>query len=409
LAAVLEAQAPTAPAASEAQFIAEIRTHGNARLADEEVIRLTGLEVGQRLNENTLTEVERRLQKSGHFDSIEIRKRYRSLEDFSQVALLLVVHERIEGKGNAITRPLRKIRSRVMFLPILTYRDGYGWTYGVRSSTVDTLGFGERLSVPLTWGATKRAALELERSFESGPLTRIQSSIGISNETNPRFLLTDQRVELKARAERRIGIVRLGVDGGRTKVDFGTTHESFWAYGANAAIDTRADPKFPSNAVYAFAGWRGLERNGGQARIGIVEGDLRGYWRFARQAVVAAHLNYEGADRRLPDYERLLLGGAPLLRGTRVASADGDRLIAASTELRIPITSPLRFGRFGGTLFFDAAKTYDVGQRPSSAPWSRGAGVGLFMIVQFMSVNLHFAHSLDGDGGRVHLSTGFTF
>jgi hypothetical protein len=31
------------------------------------------------------------------------------------------------------------------------------------------------------------------------------------------------------------------------------------------------------------------------------------------------------------------------------------------------------------------------------------------MSVRFLSVNLHFARSLDGNGNRLHLSTGFTF
>ena len=65
-----------------------------------------------------------------------------------------------------------------MFLPILNYADGYGFTYGGRISAQGMLGMGERLSVPLTWGGTRRAALEFERTFKSGPLTRIESSVG---------------------------------------------------------------------------------------------------------------------------------------------------------------------------------------------------------------------------------------
>jgi outer membrane protein assembly factor BamA len=397
---------PTAPAP---EIVAEIRTHGNARIADEEIIRVAGLQLGQRLEEGTLADVEARLRKSGRFDSIEIRKRYRSLEDFSQVALVLVVHERLQAGGSAITRPIRKIRSRVMFLPIVKYDDGYGWTYGVQSSTVNLLGIGERLSVPLTWGATKHAALELERPFESGPLTRIQSSFGVSSQTNPRFLLTDRRTEVNARAERKIHILRFGGEAGRTDVRFGTLAEHFLTFGGNVAIDTRGDPAFPANAVYAFAGWRTLNREGGQPRIGIVRADVRGYWRAAGQAVVAARVQYEGADRRLPDYERLLVGGASTARGTRVGALVGDRALAASAELRVPTSSPLSFGRFGLTVFADAAKAYDAGQRAGEVRWSSGAGAGIFMIVPFVSLNLHFARSLDGNGNRLHLSTGFTF
>jgi outer membrane protein assembly factor BamA len=391
------------------EFVAEIRTHGNARIADEEILRVAALQVGQRLEANTLEEVEGRLRESGRFDTIEVRKRYRSLEDFSQVAILLVVHERLEAGGSAITRPLRKLRSRAMFLPIVKYDDGYGWTYGVHSSTSDLLGIGERLSVPLTLGGTKRAAVELERTFENGPLTRIQASFGVSSQRNPRFLLTDRRVVVDARAERKIRILRLGAEAGHSTVRFGTLDDRFWTFAGTTTIDTRADPAFPANAVYAFAGWRALNRAGSQPRIGIVQGDLRGYWRPVGQAVVAARVHYEGADRQLPDYERLLVGGASTLRGTRVGTFVGDRALAASAELRVPITSPLSFGRFGATLFFDSAKAYDVGQLSTHVPWSNGAGAGIFMIVPFVSINVHFARSLNGDGNRLHLSTGFTF
>ena len=407
---LLTAQIPdAATGAPTPEFVAEIRTHGNARIADEEIVRLSGLQLGQQLDEGTLAEVEARLRKSGRFDSVEIRKRYRSLEDFSQVAVLLVVHERLDVGGSALLRPLRKLRSHVMFLPILKYDDGYGWTYGVISGTSSLIGIGERLSFPLSWGGTRRAAVELERPFEHGPLTRVQSSFGISSRVNPRFSVADRRWELNARVERKLRILRLGIDAGAADVQFGSLAERFLTYGANATIDTRGDPAFPSNAVYAFAGWRALDREGGPPRIGIVRGDLRGYWRAIRQAVLGARVQYEGADRTLPDYERLLIGGASTLRGTRVGALVGDRALIASTELRVPISSPLSFARLGGTLFYDAAKAYDAGQRASVAPWSSGAGAGAFMTLRFFSINVHFAHSLNGNGNRIHLSTGFTF
>jgi outer membrane protein assembly factor BamA len=87
----------------------------------------------------------------------------------------------------------------------------------------------------------------------------------------------------------------------------------------------------------------------------------------------------------------------------------GDRAVIASIELRIPVSSPLSFARLGGTLFYDAAKAYDAGQRSSATPWSSGAGAGAFMTLRFLSLNVHFAHSLNGTGNRIHLSTGFTF
>jgi outer membrane protein assembly factor BamA len=125
--------------------------------------------------------------------------------------------------------------------------------------------------------------------------------------------------------------------------------------------------------------------------------------------VLAARAQYEGADKRLPDYERLLVGGANTLRGTRVGTLIGDRALAGSTELRIPLTSPLSFARLGTTAFFDVAKAFDAGQRPGDVHWSRGVGAGFFIAVPFVRLNFHFAHSLDGNGNRLHVSSGFTF
>src|SRR5262249_39604071 len=113
--------------------------------------------------------------------------------------------------------------------------------------------------------------------------------------------------------------------------------------------------------------------------------------------------------RPLPDYERLLVGGASTLRGTRVGTLVGDRALTGSAELRIPLTSPLSFARMGTTAFFDIAKAYDVGQRPADVPWFRGAGAGFFIPCLLVKLTFLFPHPLDGNGNRLHVSSGFTF
>ncbi len=398
-----------------AETIREIRVHGNAYLSDEDVIALAGIDVGTPLAADDLHAIRERLEKSGRFESIDVRKRYRSLTDMSDVAILLVVHERpgirtIDDGPSVIFNPIRRVTSRLMFLPIITYADGYGFTYGGRVSTVGLLGIGERLSVPLTWGGVRRAAIEFERPFDRGPLTRVESSFAIWNRKNPRFEIRDQRVELKGRAERVLAdVVRLGVDASRSTISFGDVDDRLTTFGANAALDTRGDPAFPSNAVLISAGWSALDFRTAPDRINRYTAEARGYLRVYRQAVVAGRAQYVSADATLPPYERLLLGGSSTVRGFRTGAFDGDRTLATSAELRVPITSVLSGAKLGFTAFVDAGQIWNVGQSREEVEWRRGVGGGVFLIAPLVRINLDVARGLKTGDTRVHVSSGFTF
>ena len=400
-----------------AETVREIRVHGNAAVTDADVLKLAGIAVGDPLTPDSLTRVEKRLKDSQRFETIEVRKRYRSIDDPTDVALVLVVHERAgvtsaPGGGGItrISRPWHRIFSeRLMFFPILTYDDGYGFTYGGRVSTVDLLGMGERLSTPLTWGGTKRAALEFERTFKTGPITRAFSSVGIWKRQNPHFDLGDRRIELKGRAERQFAhLVRIGVDASRSSVSFGQLDDRIWTFGANAVLDTRGDPAFPGNAVVLGAGWSALHVGGGD-KINRYTTDTRGYLRVVRQAVVAGRVQYFNSDAALPPYERLLLGGSSNLRGFRTGMFDGDRMIVTSAELRVPVTSVIHGAKFGVDVFTDASKAVDFGARLKDAAWRRGAGAGVFIIAPRVKINLDVAPGFDGGGTRFSLGTGFSF
>jgi outer membrane protein assembly factor BamA len=387
--------------------ISEIRVHGNATMADDEVIKLAGVSVGAILERNGLRAVEKRLRDSGRFDDVQVRERYRTLE-MDDVALILLVHEKpgVRADGS-MPSPLHRLTSRLMFLPILTYDDGYGWTYGGRVSTVDALGMGERLSVPLTWGATRRATLEAERTFASGPLTRVQGSFGISQRENPFYDLDDQRTELRGRVERRLfGLVTVGADAARTHIEFGGAPDHFWTGGGDVTLDTRRDPAFPSDAVRISTAWNRLNLT--ETGINRYRVDASGFKRVIRQAVFAVHAQYDTADAALPAYERWLVGGSNL-RGTPAGTLAGDKRLLGAAELRVPFDSPLSTGRVGFTVFMDAARTSLFGESLSDAHTYRGAGAGVFLVVPFITLNLDVAHSLDGYGTRVHFSTGFSF
>jgi hypothetical protein len=415
---VFDAEAPThGPAVLpdvQQEIVREVRIHGNAFLADDEVLKLARVAVGAPLDADGIAAIERRLKDSGRFETVEVRKRYRSLTDPTDVALVLLVHERpgirtAADRDVPALRPWRRFTSGLMFLPILSYADGYGFTYGARVSAVDTLGIGERLSVPLTWGGTRRAALEFERTFERGPLTRLSSSVGIWQRENPRFEIDDQRVELKAGVERQFAhVVRLGAEATRSTVEFGDLDDRLWTFGTTAALDTRGDPAFPGNAVYLGAGWTALNVEGlPQTNRYTLDG--RGYLRLFGQPVLAGRAQYYTSDAPLPIYERLLLGGASSLRGFGTGSFDGDRMLVTSAEVRVPLTSVIRGAKLGMTVFADAGKVADYGTSLDDARWERSAGGGLFLIASILRINVDVAKSLDGGGTRVHLASGFAF
>jgi hypothetical protein len=395
------------------EVVREIRVHGNAQIADAEVLKIAGISVGTALAADGVGDIERRLKQSGWFESVEVRKRYRSIADPSDVAIVLVVHEKTTVTASPTGVPEKKrsrwFTSRIMFLPILTYADGYGFTYGARFSTKDLLGIDERLSVPLTWGGTRKAALEFDRGFKRGPITRIFSSAAIYQRENPRFEIDDRRIEFRGRAERNFKqIFFVGTEASQASIKFADLNDDMWTMGADAALDTRGDPAFPGNAVYLFGGWTAMNVDRLE-RINRYTADARGHLRLFGQPVLAGRALYRVADGTLPPYERLLIGGSSSLRGFDTGAFDGDKTLSASAELRVPITSVISAGKLGLTVFADAAKSADYGQSLSNAKWRHGAGAGVFLTASVIKVNLDVAHGFDGGGTKVHLSSGFVF
>jgi outer membrane protein assembly factor BamA len=275
---------------------------------------------------------------------------------------------------------------------------------------VNLLGAGERLSVPLTWGGTRRAAVEAERTFKSGPLTRVQSTFGIMQRENPRFEIDDRRVEWTGRAERTTArVLRTGVEGSRSSVDFGALDDRLWTVGAFAALDTRGDPAFPRNAVLLGARWNALHVDRRDEPIQRYTTEARGFLGVFRQLVLAGRVQYSTTDRPLPPYERLLMGGSSTLRGFKTGTFDGDRMLVTSTELRLPITSVLSGAKLGVSAFMDAGKIFDANQSLKDASWHQGVGGGVFLIATIFRLNLDVARGLKDGDTRVHLSSGFSF
>ncbi len=155
------------------EVVTELRVHGNFATPDAEVVRLAGIEVGDEFGPGVLDCIAARLRATDRFDDVEVRKRYRSLTQGDEVTLILVVRERPSvARGGPIVRALKAASQRTLLVPMLDHSEGHGFTYGARLTLVDGLGRGGRLSVPLTLGGTRQAALEIEKPFDAVRFTR---------------------------------------------------------------------------------------------------------------------------------------------------------------------------------------------------------------------------------------------
>ena len=142
------------------EVVAEVRIHGNYRTPDADVLQLAGITAGSPLGAGGIEAVAERLRKSGRFEAVEVRKRYRSLTEAEQVAVIIVVQERpgVE-KGGVMPGPLKRLGNTIMAVPTFDYVDGYGVTAGGRLSFVNVFGKEGHIVLPLTVGSTRQAAV----------------------------------------------------------------------------------------------------------------------------------------------------------------------------------------------------------------------------------------------------------
>ena len=409
------------PVRAEAQeSIAEIRVHGNHTTPEAEIVSLARLVVGDPASESTLQAAEQRLQDSARFDAVEVRRRYRSISDPSEILVILLVDERAAvSADNLIPGPLSRMKAAGMWLPILNARDGYGLTYGARISIVKPLGTGSRVSVPLTWGGERRAALEVERTFDRGPIATARGTVSAYRRMNPHFNEPDTRREVAFQADRLLTRwLRAGADARVAQVTFGDTESRHTAGGAHLVLDTRLDPSFPRNAVHATVGWERIgfgapaDRRPEALRLpskaAVVTTDVRGYVGIGGSAVLALRAQTSRASAALPPSAQSLLGGTDSLRGYRAGHRAGDGVAAVSAEARLPLTSPLNYGRFGVKAFVDAGTTWDAGERLADQRFDRGIGGGVYFGATAFTRGIDVAWPRDGKP-RVHVGFGVTF
>lgn len=418
--------------------VEDVRVHGNHSTPDEEVLRIAAIAIGVPLEAGLPEAARKRLEDSGRFSSVEIRQRSRSIEDPTRVALIILVAEHasvrpvVDVDVPAVPGVLGRLRSQMMFLPILSIDDGYGLTYGLRTSLVGGRQSTTRLSVPASWGGTRQLALEAEKTFTrqrrgepgttgtdrgivSGGLTRVRGSAGLWRQEHPFF----EQGQFRQYAEGEVSyrpkpVFGVGATAGVAAVSFGEVDDRMTRGGVFAEVDTRRDPLFPRNAVFARTSWTRLTFEHPE-QSGVPDGgrsrwhhDVRGYLGVIGQVVLAARLQVDAVDTALPAYAQPIFGGADTLRGIRAGYTVGDNLWSAMVEARAPITSVLRTTRFGVLAFYDTGATWNHGQRWRDAGREEGVGGGIFLVNPFFQFQFSVAHGI-GLSTRVHVSTGVSF
>jgi len=396
---------PTAAQAPEK--ITEVRVHGNHTTPDTDILQISGLAAGAEPTDARLKEAEQKLRASRRFEGVELRKRYLSITDPSQVLVMIVVDEHPAVSATDLTPgALKKFRAMQMWMPILKHEDGYGFTYGARLAFKDSIGERSRVSVPMTWGGERRIGLDAERSFD-GPISIVRGGVSLYRRVNPHFELPDRRTEARVEADKLFtSWLRAGVGARVANVEFGPDYEArHSAAGFHTVVDTRIDPSFPRNAIHTQIGWERLFFGDSAGRWNT---DARGYVGLGGSLVLALKAQLIKSDGSLPLVEQSLLGGSGTVRGYRTGHRAGDNLFASSAELRIPLNSPLTFGRFGLKAFVDAGTAWNNGARYDDEPFDRGIGGGVYMGGGPFIIDLDIAKPRTGSV-RAHFGMGVTF
>jgi outer membrane protein assembly factor BamA len=377
---------------ASSELVIELRFQGNLSISDDEMLRLSGIDVGAPVSDDVLEEVRNRLLETGRFETVEVARRYRSLVKTDDVILMIAVREK------------PSFASRFMFMPLLGGTDEYGMTYGGRLTSTNLLGRGERISAPLTWGGFRNASAEILFPTENRFLDGISSGGGISRKVNPHFQIGDLRKEVWGGAHRKLKGVNFDIETGWTDVAFADIRESRWGVDTKLSFDTRRSHNHPRDAAYAAIGWERLLFPGQRPDLNIYSVDVRGYKGLLDQTVLAGQVLYQAADGRLPDYERLLLGGSTTVRGHDPGAFVGDSLLLGSVEMRIPLNPTRAIYQTGLNFFFDSGTVFDNGKSLREAAFKNGMGVGWFGYVFGFGIRVDFAYDLR-DSFRVHFSS----
>ncbi len=391
------------------ETIVEIQVHGNLVTSDDEMRRLTGVEIGSPATESTIDDVADRLRVTKRFERVQVLKRFASISDPSQIVLVVIVDEgRVKiARTDDPEHPYRAVRNRwprLMYEPILNRDDRYGLQYGVRLAVPNVFGPNSRLIIPFAWGGVKETGIAFDKIDQSGFLSRMQGNVEWTSRVHPVLDQTDDRLEMWLRAEHWFRPqFRVGITAGAQRDVFAGVADLSPRVSGDVVFDTRVDPQSPRNAVFGRVGWTHI------AGANEAELDGRGYVGVGGQVVVGLRAQHIAAESSLPVYLKPIFGGAANVRGFSPGTLVGDTLTAASLEVLVPITSPLRFLRSGVTAFTDTGAVTCGPELPAcDESWKHGFGGSVWVGAAMFHLDVAVAHGV-GSSTRVIVSGNVSF
>ncbi len=413
----------SSPLAAQQEVVAAIQVHGNTLTPTEDIIHASGIAVGDQVSDAYLSNAEGRLRSAVKFEHVEVLKRFASISDLTRVLILIQVDEgpvRIErpdigAPGPDVAAPqvqrprvVRRSRFGVMFVPILSAEDGYGFTYGAQFAFSGHRSAQRRVVVPASWGGDKRIGVEYQQELSPRFAPRLRTGAFLQRRTHPFYEDDADRTRVWGRTEWPIlRDVRAAAEVAWQSSSLAGQEVEARSIGADVIVDTRVDPLMPHNAIFVRSAVERLYF--GSANMAVrTEIDANGYVGLYRGMVVALRAVREDFSQPAPAFYKSILGGSRNLRGFRAGRAVGDTLVAGSVELRIPTTSPLRMARFGYSIFMDAGATYDKGQRFGDQKLEKGVGAGVWATAPLFRISAAVARGI-GSGIRVHIGAGLTF
>lgn len=395
------AQAPVAPP------IVEIRVHGNHSTPDADILALSELAVGQPASDEVLEAARARVEASGRFEAVTVRRLERSIDIPNDFMVLVEVRERAGVSPDHLTPGwARRIADSRMFIPVLRYDEGYGASYGVQLALDGLFGGTSQLAVPATWGGERRIGVEGARTFDSPVLTRVQAGADLARTEHPAFDVVEERARIFGRLERAVTTsARIGVEAAHDRVRFAGARDDVDRLTADLLVDTRVDPAFPRNAVWGRAAIERLDVVTGVRRRLRADASAALGLPFGSALTMRAFLT--SSDGALPRYEQTMIGGGLATRGYRRGYRVGDNAAGASLSLAYPFGSPLAVVRHGVRAFVDWGAVYDAGTKVADARVDRGAGVGWF--ANLLAVNAYVDVGRGNGQWRVHVRFGTGF